>query len=146
MSDTESDVSDQAGQIEHFNGPVENAWLLKIPEFKEEDNPQGLLEESSFSCLFPKYREKYIKECWPLVEKALGTHHLKAELDLIQGNMTVKTTRKTFDPFIILKARDLIKLLSRSVPFEQSVKVLEDEISCDIIKIKNLVRNKAKFV
>lgn len=146
MSDSESDANDQAGEIEHFNGPVENAWLLKIPEFKKDDNPQGMAEESSFSCLFPKYREKYIKECWPLVEKALDGHNLKAALDLIQGNMTVKTTRTTWDPFIILKARDLIKLLSRSVPFEQAVKVLDDEISCDIIKIKNLVRNKAKFV
>ncbi|XP_055595048.1 KRR1 small subunit processome component homolog [Uranotaenia lowii] len=148
MSDSESDGNEQpaGADIEHFNGPVENAWLLKIPEFKAEDNPNGLLEESSFACLFPKYREKYIKECWPLVEKALEGHHLRAELDLIQGNMAVKTTRKTWDPFIILKARDLIKLLSRSVPFEQAVKVLDDEISCDIIKIKNLVRNKAKFV
>ncbi|XP_058121084.1 KRR1 small subunit processome component homolog [Anopheles ziemanni] len=146
MSDSESDNGDQAGNIEHFNGPVENAWLLKIPEFKPEDNPNGMVEESSFSCLFPKYREKYIKECWPLVEKSLSAHHIKPELDLIVGNMTVRTTRKTWDPFIILKARDLIKLLSRSVPYEQAVKVLDDEISCDIIKIKNLVRNKDKFV
>ena len=105
-----------------------------------------MLEESSFATLFPKYREKYLKECWPLVQKALEPHRLIAELDLIKGSMIVKTTRKTWDPFIIIKARDIIKLLSRSAPYEQAIRVLDDEVSCDIIKIKTLVRNRDKFI
>ena len=38
---------------------------------KQEDNPNGLLEESSFDVLFPKYRERYLRDAWPAVTKAL---------------------------------------------------------------------------
>lgn len=51
---------------------VPDGW--KEPAFSKEDNPRGLLEESSFATLFPKYREAYLKECWPLVQKALNEH------------------------------------------------------------------------
>lgn len=139
-----SDSSDEDQQ--KSSDVVENAWELKVPEFKPEHNPHGLLEESSFATVFPQYREQYLKQVWPLVQKALEEHFVKAELDLVEGSMTVRTTRKTWDPYIIIKARDMIKLLSRSVPFEQAKRVLEDDVSCDIIKIGKITRNKEKFV
>jgi ribosomal RNA assembly protein len=54
--------------------------------------------------------------------------------------------RQTFDPASILNARDLIKLLARSVPAPQAIKILEDGMACDLIKIRSLVRNKDRFV
>lgn len=118
----------------------------KIDPFKPEEMKGPLLEESNFATLFPKYREAYLKEIWPHVTKALNAHGIACELNLVEGSMTVKTTRKTFDPYIIIKARDLIKLLARSVPLPNALKVLEDGIMCDIIKIGNILRNRERFV
>ncbi|KDO34750.1 hypothetical protein SPRG_00811 [Saprolegnia parasitica CBS 223.65] len=118
----------------------------KVDQWKDEENPTGMLEESSFATLFPKYREKYLREVWPIVTKALDAFKIVCELNLIEGSMTVRTTKKTSDPYIVLKARDLIKLLARSIPVNQAIKILEDEVQCDIIKIGGLVRNKERFV
>ncbi|XAR59471.1 hypothetical protein NMG60_11015317 [Bertholletia excelsa] len=127
-----------------WDDPSIDHW--KIEKFDPSWNEGGMLEVSSFSTLFPQYREKYLQEAWPIVKTALKEHGISCELNLVEGSMTISTTRKTRDPYIIIKARDLIKLLSRSVPAPQAIKILNDEMQCDIIKIGNLVRNKERFV
>ncbi|CAK9304745.1 unnamed protein product [Gordionus sp. m RMFG-2023] len=118
----------------------------KAPKFTKEDNPHGLLADSSFSILFPKYREPYIRENWPAIKKILHQYDINADFDVLEGTLSVTTSKKTWDPYIIIKARDVLKLLARSVPYEHAIKVLEDEIVCDVIKIGSLVRNKERFV
>lgn len=63
---------DFRGKMALPEGGDPNYW--DITTFTKEDNPHGLIEESSFATLFPKYREKYLRECWPLVKKASEEH------------------------------------------------------------------------
>ena len=104
-----------------------------------------------------RYREAYIREAWPLVTRALGKCGVACELNLVEGSMTVRTTRKTSDPraggasyflgarrgrcgrephtgsryrYIVVKARDLVKLLARSIPVSQALKILDDGMHC----------------
>lgn len=91
----------------------------KIEPVTSENPLDAPIEESSFATLFPKYREKYLREVWPLVTRTLKSYGVLCELNLIEGSMTVKTSRKMYDPYIIIKARDLIKLLARSIPVQQ---------------------------
>lgn len=50
-----------------------NPWASDIVEIKKEDfaGKKLLVATSAFTCIFPKYREQYIKECWDLVVKQL---------------------------------------------------------------------------
>lgn len=119
-----------------------------IQPWTDDDDRSGaaFLEESSFATLFPKYREIYLRDNWPAITKALERYGIGCELNLVEGSMSVKTTRKTRDPYAIIKARDLLRLLARSVPYEQALKIMQDEFACDIVKIGGLVRNKERFV
>mmetsp|Transcript_29287 Transcript_29287/g.73111 ORF Transcript_29287/g.73111 Transcript_29287/m.73111 type:complete len:389 (+) Transcript_29287:17-1183(+) len=118
----------------------------KTDPFAKGDMSSALTEESSFAVLFPTYREQYLREVWPQVTSTLKEHGIACQLDLIEGSMTVKTTRKTWDPYMILKARDMIKLLARSVNLPQASKILEDDVASDIIKIGSLCPNKERFI
>lgn len=108
-----------------------------VPELTQEDVPSGAccVDETTFATLFPSYLESYIKEIWPGVEEVLAQHHLVGKLDLLEGSMTVATTRRTWDPYIIVKARDFVKLLARNVPLAQAQKIFNTEVTCDIINI-----------
>jgi len=53
-----------------WDTPDIDHWILE--EWNPDDLPGGtLLEESSFATLFPKYREKYLRDVWPVVTRVL---------------------------------------------------------------------------
>lgn len=123
-------------------------WITGQSPFTQEDNPHCLASESSFVILFPEYREPYLQQIWPLVEATLSVHPylLKTTLDPKAGKMFISTTEKTFDPFIIVKGRDMLQLMARGVSLQQARRVLQDGVFSDIIKIGNLCKNRETFI
>ena len=75
---------------------------LSIAVLEKKENPKLIFAQKSDS-----------SEIWPLVQQFLEPYKIKAELDLAEGSMTVKSTKQMWDPYAIINARDLIKLMSR---------------------------------
>lgn len=64
--------------------PPANSRLQQEP-FNPEDLVAGpFSEESSFLVLFPKYREVYLKESWPMITKSLERLGIACTLDLVE--------------------------------------------------------------
>lgn len=74
----------------------------KIEKFDPSWNEGGMLEVSSFSTLFPQYREKYLQEAWPLVKSALKEFGVACELNLVCTHArTLANARRTVFNFPI---------------------------------------------
>lgn len=122
----------------------EDKW--KPEPFDESQVKHEFLETSSFEIMFPKYREKYVREAWKYIKAAMERKKLAVDIDLHRVILTVSTTKKTRDPYVILKARDALKLVSRGVPLEKAYRVLEDDLTSDVIQINGLVKKKETFL
>ncbi len=103
----------------------------KVDPFTKDESSGPFLEESSFMTLFPKYRERYLKDSWPLVIKALEKSGINATLDLVEGSMTVKTTRKVMNApaptgfyvaMAMAMARPLTDTARRLIPLRSSTR------------------------
>jgi ribosomal RNA assembly protein len=101
---------------------------------------------TKFSILFPKYQEKYILESWDMIIRITNSYSLSCKLNLKSGIIEVTNKKDTVDPFVIIKARDFLKLISRSVPIQQAAKIFDEAIYCDIINISRKVLNRKKFL
>nr|XP_027200363.1 KRR1 small subunit processome component-like [Dermatophagoides pteronyssinus] len=117
----------------------------KEPEFRPEDIKEPVFAESEFRVMFPDYRAPYLKQIWPKLTDFLRSKALDCVLDLVAKTMIVKTTPALKDPVAIVNARDLLRLLARSVPFHTAKNVFDDEVHCDIIKLSSFVSNNDKL-
>lgn len=113
--------------------------------FDESKIKHSFLEVSSFEILFPKHRSAYLKSIESYTIKACELKKILFEIDFDKCLMRVSTTDKTRDPYVIIKANELIQLLGRGVLLENCVKVLEDGYSSEIIQARSLCNSDKVF-
>ncbi|VVA12967.1 PREDICTED: KRR1 [Prunus dulcis] len=80
-------------------------WMFE-PPLNEDGKPEGI----TFSSYFPECYGTYLHEAWAMVKSALKEYDISCRLNLI-----CQQVRST-DPDIIVKAKQLVELLSIHIP------------------------------
>ncbi len=113
--------------------------------FDESKCKHPFLEVSTFEVMFPKHRTSYFESIEKYAVKACEIKKVLLEIDYEASLLKVSTNKDTRDPFIILKAYELIQLLGRSFLLEHAIKVLEDGFTSEIIPVHMLCASQSIF-
>ncbi|KAG6505011.1 hypothetical protein ZIOFF_037359 [Zingiber officinale] len=97
--------------------------------------------------------EKYMQEAWPMVKNALKEYRVSCELNLVEGSMMYPCTsgmnsalRHASDSLREQASYSTRYFLAVGISILPAIKILNDEMQCDVIKIGNLMRSKERFV
>jgi len=133
-----------SGEDSDFEGPTnESRWThlsaKSVKNFR-------LQCRSERQVLFPKWRENYLKSVWNNVKDYMKSKGLRAEMDLIQGTVSVATTRQTDDVWAIQSAHQYITAISRGVDFEKAKQLFDDGITMAVVATAKYCANKERYV
>ena len=110
-------------------------------KFDESVFKYEFVEMTEYSVLFAKSRSNYIKSIEKYLQKAVEAKKLTFEINWNTNTMFVRTNKMTRDPYIIIKAQELLELISKGVLLENCINLLEDGVFSEIIYINVLTRN-----
>lgn len=113
--------------------------------FDESLFKHSFLETSSSTILFAKHRIDYLRSVEQFILKACALKKIAYTVDYEACTMAVATTDTTRDPYIIVKATDLIQLLSQGMILEHAMRVLEDDIFGEVVMVRRLCSNEKVF-
>lgn len=106
---------------------------------------EWLNEKLTFMTKVPNRLKISLKEAWPNLRAKLLDIGIEAELDLIQKIMKIESTPEMETINSMVKAKDLLRLLSRGFPAENALLILQRGFECDFIKIGGQIASKEEF-
>lgn len=119
--------------------------IKKQEKFDESKIRHPFFETSSFEVQFPKHRIAYIKSIEDFAIRGCQARKVKLEVDYERCILKVSTTKETRDPYIIIKANELIQLLGKGVTLEHAIKILEDGVASEILPVKAICSSEKVF-
>lgn len=114
-------------------------------QFDESLFKHPFIERSTHKVVFSQQRVEYLRSIEAFAKKACALKKIEYGVNYEEAFMEVATTAQTRDPYIIIKASDMIQLLSRGVPLEYAAKVLDDDVFSEIIYANLLCSNEKTF-
>lgn len=124
----------------------ENMW--KHASVSEENPLRAPMVRSSFATRFPFKRKEYIEEMEDRIKEFLQKYGIGMKVDYGIQSLEVYTTKKTWDPYSIIKARDFMRLVARYVPFKKACEVMKDDVFSEVIETgkQHFARQTASFI
>lgn len=117
----------------------------KLFKFDEKAFKHQFTEQSICKVVFSKMRIEYLKSIEKLIKKACDAKKIEFSIDYNETTMQVATTHLTRDPYILIKANEMIALLSKGVPLEYSASALEDDVFSEILPVSMLCSSEKTF-
>ncbi|XP_068343055.1 KRR1 small subunit processome component-like [Pyrus communis] len=135
---------------------------MKTEQLREIEKVYPSSNFFSFSAHFPKDKEKYVQEAWPMVKSALEFYDISCSLDLVEGSMTISALRWHVSEVIFIQARIVLFLFSTSTvsapeelfpelkaflvgPNCSYLKALQELTSCFVVVHDDVVFAKGSF-
>nr|BAS01496.1 rRNA processing protein Mis3 [Lotharella vacuolata] len=91
--------------------------------------------QNIFSILYPKYRESYLIKKWNDIRKIMKKYNLNIEIHKNSRTLIIKNSIYTKDIYLLIKGRDFLRLVVRSVSLSIAKKIFNEGISCCIINM-----------
>jgi len=145
QDDDQVDSDSQSGtskKHEKKQNAIEMDESCVVPKWNKGDWRGKFVETSTFTDKYPKYQSKYISDSLPIMKTLLKGHGIKIKNIDEKQELHVETTDDTWDPYSIVKARQFIELICRSMPVERAQDVFDDDNTSALLKIKGLCGEK----
>lgn len=106
-----------------------------------ESDDDDAFDECLFKRRFPASRERYLRDNWTFIRKHLTRYNLRVSVKFERRLIAMDVVRKTKNVMFILRGRYLLKLMTFNIPYQYSVRILQNNVHVAFIRAASMFEN-----